>query len=229
MAEHPEEVAEITSHSQALALNLGNITDARMESMPKSLKTAAELHIPVMLDLVGTACSNLRYEFAQKLMNIQMPNLLKGNMSELLAMSGQTAHAIGIDAGTQDVLTNSNRSRLKDLFQKKAAQWNTTLLITGKEDMVISANECAFITNGTPSMSQITGTGCMLGMICATYLAVTDPFTAALSAATEFGIAGEKAEKNSSGPGSFQIELFDQFYNLTEQDINNSKKVLFAK
>lgn len=229
MAEHPAEVAEITSHSQALALNLGNITDARMESMPKSLETASRLHIPVMLDLVGTACSNLRYEFAQKLMSIHMPKLLKGNMSELLAMSGQTAHAIGIDAGTQDVLTNDNRSRLKDLFQKKAAQWNTTLLITGKEDMVISANECAFITNGTPSMSQITGTGCMLGMICATYLAVTDPFTAALSAATEFGIAGEKAEKNSFGPGSFQIELFDQFYNLTEQDINSSKKVLFAK
>ena len=36
---------------------------------------------------------------------------------------------------------------------------------------------------------------------------------------TEFGIAGEKAEKNSSGPGSFQVELFDQFYNLTQQDI----------
>lgn len=229
MAEHPAEVAEITSHSQALALNLGNITDARMESMPKSLETASRLHIPVMLDLVGTACSNLRYEFAQKLMSIHMPKLLKGNMSELLAMSGQTAHAIGIDAGTQDVLTNDNRSRLKDLFQKKAAQWNTTLLITGKEDMVISANECAFITNGTSSMSQITGTGCMLGMICATYLAVADPFTAALSAATEFGIAGEKAEKNGSGPGSFQIELFDQFYKLTEQDINSSQKVLFAK
>ena len=133
MAEHPAEVAEITSHSQALALNLGNITDVRMESMPKSLETASRLRIPVMLDLVGTACSNLRYEFAQRLMSIHMPKLLKGNMSELLAMSGQTAHAIGIDAGTQDVLTNDNRSRLKDLFQKKAAQWNTTLLITGKE------------------------------------------------------------------------------------------------
>ena len=88
MAEHPAEVAEITSHAQALALNLGNITDARMESMPKSLKTAGIIHIPVMLDLVGTACSTLRYEFAQKLMNIHMPELLKGNMSELLAMSG---------------------------------------------------------------------------------------------------------------------------------------------
>ena len=110
MAEHPAEVAEITSHAQSLALNLGNITDARMKSMPESLKIAASLHIPVMLDLVGTACSNLRYEFAQKLMNIHMPELLKGNMSELLAMSGQTAHAIGIDAGVQDVLTDTNRS-----------------------------------------------------------------------------------------------------------------------
>lgn len=182
--------------------------------MPESLKTAASLHIPVMLDLVGTACSNLRYEFAQNLMNIHMPELLKGNMSELLAISGQTAHAIGIDAGVQDVLTDANRSHLKELFQEKASQWNTTLLITGKEDMIVSASKCEFITNGTPAMSQITGTGCILGMICATYLAVTDPFTAALSAAREFGTAGERAEKNSSGPGSFQTELFDQFYNL---------------
>ena len=168
-----------------------------------------------MLDLVGTACSNLRYEFANRLMNIHMPELLKGNMSELLAMSGQTAHAIGIDAGDEDTVTDINRIHLQKLFQEKAAQWNTTLLITGKEDMIVSANKCSFIKRGTPAMSQITGTGCMLGMICATYLAVTDPFTAAFTAATEFGIAGERAEKNSSGPGSFQVELFDQFYQLS--------------
>ena len=198
MAEHPAEVAEITRNSHALALNLGNITDARMKSMPESLKTAASLHIPVMLDLVGTACSNLRYEFAQKLMNIHMPELLKGNMSELLAMSGQTAHAIGIDAGVQDVLTDANRSHLKELFQEKASRWNTTLLITGKEDMIVSASKCEFITNGTPAMSQITGTGCMLGMICATYLAVTDPFTAALSAARE--LAQQEKEQRKTAP-----------------------------
>ena len=63
-------------------------------------------------------------------------------MSELLAISGQTAHAIGIDAGVQDVLTDANRSHLKELFQEKASQWNTTLLITGKEDMIVSASKC---------------------------------------------------------------------------------------
>ena len=219
MAEHPAEVAEITRNSHALALNLGNITDARMKSMPESLKIAASLHIPVMLDLVGTACSNLRYEFAQKLMNIHMPELLKGNMSELLAMSGQTAHAIGIDAGVQDVLTDANRSHLKELFQEKASQWNTTLLITGKEDMIVSANKCEFITNGTPAMSQITGTGCMVGALSAAFLAQRDPFVAALLGTSVMGIAGEIAAKRSTGPGSFQMELLDAVAGLTQEEL----------
>ena len=172
-----------------------------------------------MLDLVGTACSNLRYEFAQKLMNIHMPELLKGNMSELLAMSGQTAHAIGIDAGVQDVLTDANRSHLKELFQEKASQWNTTLLITGKEDMIVSANKCEFITNGTPAMSQITGTGCMVGALSAAFLAQRDPFVAALLGTSVMGIAGEIAAKRSTGPGNFQMELLDAVAGLTQEEL----------
>ena len=227
LAEHPAEVAEITSHAQSLALNLGNITDARMKSMPESLKTAASLHIPVMLDLVGTACSNLRYEFAQKLMNIHMPELLKGNMSELLAMSGQTAHAIGIDAGTQDALTDTNRSHLKELFQEKAARWNTTLLITGKEDMIVSKDECFFVQNGSPDMANITGTGCMLGMVCASYLAsASNAFNATLTSTVEFGIAGELAAKKTTAPGSFQVQLLDSFYQLTEAKRDSLAKII---
>ena len=37
MAEHPLEVQGITQSAQALSLNLGNITDARMESMRASV------------------------------------------------------------------------------------------------------------------------------------------------------------------------------------------------
>ena len=165
MAEHPAEIEEITQTADALALNLGNITDARMESMPKALHTAAGNSIPVMLDLVGVACSRFRYEFAQKLMRIHMPSILKGNMSELLVMAGETAHTTGVEAGARDCLTEKNRNSLISLFQERAAQWNSVLLITGKEDMVVSADQCAFVRNGCETMSQITGTGCMLGMI----------------------------------------------------------------
>lgn len=40
MAEHPAEVADITASAGALMLNLGNITDARIESMKRSMRTA---------------------------------------------------------------------------------------------------------------------------------------------------------------------------------------------
>ena len=60
MAEHPQEVAEITRTAQSLMLNLGNITDARMESILISAETAQEAGIPFLLDAVGIACSTLR-------------------------------------------------------------------------------------------------------------------------------------------------------------------------
>ena len=229
MAEHPAEVAEITRSSHALALNLGNITDARMKSMPESLKTAASLHIPVMLDLVGTACSNLRYEFAQKLMNIHMPELLKGNMSELLAMSGQTAHAIGIDAGNEDTVTDINRLHLQELFQEKAAQWNTTLLITGKEDMIVSANKCSFIKRGTPAMSQITGTGCQLsGMMTAFVAANPDNrLEAAAAAVCMMGLAGEigwSRMTEGDGNSTYRNRIIDAIYNMDGETLEKGAK-----
>ena len=53
MAEHPEEVREITASAAALGLNLGNITDARRTSILLSGEEAARRGIPVILDLVG--------------------------------------------------------------------------------------------------------------------------------------------------------------------------------
>ena len=59
MAEHPEEVREITASAGALGLNLGNITDARRTSMLLSGEEAVRRRIPVILDLVGIGCSGL--------------------------------------------------------------------------------------------------------------------------------------------------------------------------
>ena len=60
MAEHPKEVAEITRTAQGLMLNLGNITDVRMEAIRISGETAFREGIPMLLDAVGIACSGLR-------------------------------------------------------------------------------------------------------------------------------------------------------------------------
>lgn len=58
MAEHPEEVAEITEMAKALLLNLGNITDVRMKSMMISAKVARGKQIPTVIDAVELHVQN---------------------------------------------------------------------------------------------------------------------------------------------------------------------------
>ena len=148
-------------------------------------------------------------------------------MSELLAMIEEESHAVGIDAGEKDSITDENRNRLTKLFQKKADEWNTVFLITGKEDMIVSKYECFFVQNGSPAMANITGTGCMLGMVCASYLAsASNAFNAALTSTVEFGIAGELAAKKTMAPGSFQVQLLDSFYQLTEAKRDSLAKII---
>ena len=66
MAEHREEVSEITNSSSSLVINLGNITDERMESILISGKAAKQNNIPIILDPVGVGCSSFRLSFAKK-------------------------------------------------------------------------------------------------------------------------------------------------------------------
>ena len=102
MAQHPMECEQITACSKALALNLGNFDDSRAIAMKKSLHCANENGIPVIVDMVGAGCSDLREAFAEKLLHEGKFSIIKGNLSELKAVSGRDSHALGIDVGDDD-------------------------------------------------------------------------------------------------------------------------------
>ena len=225
MAEHPREVEQITETAQALMLNLGNITDVRMESMKRSLAAANKKGIPVLLDLVGVACSDLRREYASELLQTGTISVLKGNMSEILEMAGEESHSIGIDAGIQDTLTPENLEKVIECFQSMAKRTGAVILASGKTDLIVDAAEVYAVENGDAMMSEITGTGCMLGTVCSTYLGGVHVSTAqntceikmihaVLLGAAVMGIAGELAAEDSHGPGSFQIRFLDFLYQI---------------
>ena len=216
MAEHPAEVAQITATAGALMLNLGNITDVRIKSMEISLRTAKENEIPVLLDLVGTACSDLRFHYAKHLMEIGGIAVLKGNMSELLAIAGRPSHSIGVDA-----VTNQNQKEMAAILGQLAKETGSVILASGKKDMVVSESSAYVLSNGDPMLSCITGTGCMQGAACTTYLAGEDPLLAGLLAAAAMGIAGELAAEKCHGPGSFQAEFLDQLYGMSDLELQN--------
>ena len=213
MAEHPMEVEGITKTARALMLNLGNITDARIESMKRSARTAAKEGIPVLLDLVGVSCSKIRMELAMELIEKGKIQILKGNIA------GQPFHGTGIDAGAEDAMTGDNEEERKEIFRKVSKKTGSVLLATGAKDLLVDQNRCLILENGVPELSGITGTGCMVGALSAAFLAQRDPFVAALLGTSVMGIAGEIAAKRSTGPGSFQMELLDAVAGLTQEEL----------
>lgn len=149
MAEHPDEVAEITAIAKGLALNLGNITDARMASMKISAGAAKDKGIPFVLDLVGLSCSRLRQKYAKELLQIAVPDIIKGNISELRTLLGlPTTPGMGVEAGQKEMVTQENALEYARIFQKQAREYHTLLLATGPIDLVVSSEEAYIIANG---------------------------------------------------------------------------------
>ena len=213
MAEHPQEVLEITGTSDALMLNMGNITDARMESIKLSACKAKERNIPILLDVVGVACSKLRREYVLDLLKMAVPSVIKGNYSEILALQDMQYFSRGVDAEL-----SINECYITNTSKKLAEKYQTVILATGKTDIVTDGIRTVCIKNGTPSLTSVTGTGCMLGALCSAFMTSANPMVAAVSACSYFGICGELAE-TKLGNGSFMVNLMDRISTLGREEI----------
>lgn len=217
MAEHPGEVAEITATAGALAVNLGNITDARMESMVLAGRTAGERGIPMVMDCVGVGCSTLRRRYAQDYLEKIHPQVVKGNLSELLCLAGARRGMSGVDADGGDRLEGANLPALKEFSRRRGA----VLLASGPVDGVFAPDGRRWeVGNGHPMMSRLTGTGCMLNVLTAAFLAVGEPEEAAVAAAAMLGLCGERAAREAGGPGSLRTALLDAAYTLTPEELD---------
>ena len=213
MAEHPKEVSEITRTAQALMLNLGNITDVRITSMDKAFHTALDHNIPIVLDVVGIACSPFRRNFVAKLLKSGSPSIIKGNYSEIYALLHQSYRCSGVDADT------SLSSDQMDMVCTRLAQiYNAVILASGKTDVISDGQRVARILNGTSQLSKVTGTGCMLGALSASFLSIYDPIDAASAACSVLGICGQLAEAKD-GNGSFLVALMDQLSTVSSKTL----------
>lgn len=203
MAEHPDEVTEITKTASSLLLNLGNITETRITSMRLSLKEANSIGIPVTLDAVGVACSSLRRNFVRLLMTTGKFTVIKGNYSEILALSDDTYKASGVDAkdGIDPDLVSGAALVL-------AEATGAIVVATGRTDIIASGKEITKVAGGTSRLSKVTGTGCMLGAVIATKLAEDNSVQSVANSCAFFKECGVRA-KTDKGPGTFMVNLID--------------------
>lgn len=219
MAEHPKEVCEITASADALVLNTGNITDVRMKSMKIAIAKANEINIPVVLDAVGVSCSLLRKKYVQKLLKRFSVTVIKGNYSEIYALAKCGYSSPGVDA--QKTL---NKEDVQKAAVALAKRHKAIILASGSEDIVTDGDRIFIIKNGNLMLRCVTGTGCMLGMLCGCFLVAEVSLRAVCTAALVLGICGEIAD-SQKGQGSYLKELMDNLSLLSDLTFDKHLKL----
>jgi hydroxyethylthiazole kinase len=213
MAEHPLEVAEITKTADALMLNLGNITDARVQSIKISAEIAQKHNIPFIIDTVGIACSQLRRGLIKKLLRKLKPTAIKGNYSEIIALYDNFYTNLGVDADE-----TLSVEKISNISVRLAQKYNTMILASGETDIITDGESIAYIHNGTPQLTQLTGTGCLLGALCCCYLSVEQSINSLITGCVMVGVCGQLSE-TEKGNGSFGLNLMDYLSVISDTQI----------
>jgi len=212
MAHAEEEVEEMVNIASALVINIGTLSASWIRSMFKAAKQAAKRGIPVILDPVGAGATKYRTRTARELMESELPAVIRGNASEIMALSDDRSATKGVDSA--DLSDNA-----VPVAQKISARYNCVVCVSGATDYIVKDRQIIKVENGHPLMARVTGLGCTASVLCGAFAAVEDAFTATVQAMIVMGVAGEIAAEKAAGPGSMQMHFLDALYCLAEEDI----------
>lgn len=201
---------EVIAKCQAVVINLGTIDETRSLRLQAAIEAANRHHKLVILDPVGCGGTTFNTQLARQFTLLAHRLVIRGNASEILALSGAEHHGRGVDSGDPSEYALISAQQLlqrhtdKELFE---------ISISGATDYVLTEHGNYQLANGAPLMTQVTGTGCSLSCITAAYRAVHP--AGAITAAAIMSIAGEIAAQTAQGPASLQIQLIDTLYQLS--------------
>lgn len=219
MADAIEEVAEMTSNSNALVLNIGTLNTNIIESMKVAGKTANGKDIPIILDICGAGATKFRNDKCKELLSTFHPDIIKGNVSEIATIAGLNIKTKGVDA------TEVKIDKI-DLAKQLATKLKSVIVITGEQDIISNGIKTYTISNGCSIMGQIVGTGCMASSVIASFCAIEKNYIlGCVSALICFEIVAELAQKDSNSLGTFKVKLFDVILQLTKTNIDKMQKV----
>jgi hydroxyethylthiazole kinase len=178
-------------------------------------RAANEAGVPVVLDPVGAGATRFRTDTAKRLLDDVDVAVLRGN-------AGEVATLVGVDAEVRGVESIGPGGDPGELAREAARRLGLVASVTGPTDHVSDGDTVVAIRNGHPLLAAITGTGCMSSAVTGCYLAVDGehPLDAAVGALVAFGVAGEDAARDASGPGSFHVALYDSLAALDPDTLN---------
>lgn len=201
----------------ALVLNTGTPTASSLEVYKSAIKEYNSQMKPIVYDPVGCGATEDRRLIMEDLLSTGYFTVIKGNLGEICTIAGVQGNKMkGVDS-----VMELDIERATVLLSVLAKQKRCIIVMTGKIDIVVDGivptktPRVAHIIGGNPLMGEVTGSGCALGGVIATYVASTshfNAFEATVSAVRAYKKAGLKAGSQSKGPGSFSVNFLDELY-----------------
>ncbi|WP_227271463.1 hydroxyethylthiazole kinase [Roseobacter weihaiensis] len=210
-----EEIADFTPLCGALTINIGTLSAPWLKSMRAAAQIAQDRDLPWVLDPVAHFISGYRRRAAQALLALR-PSIVRGNASEILALTGEAGAGKGADSG-------DSVEAAKGAARNLAKDFNTVVAVTGPVDFVTDGAQEAHVSGGSALMPQVTALGCSLTALMGAYAATGPAFEAAIACLAHFKVAGSRAATEARGPGSFQMHFLDA---LAAADPNELPKVI---
>ncbi|WMN89400.1 hydroxyethylthiazole kinase [Vibrio parahaemolyticus] len=220
MAHSKQEMAEMMSFAGALVINIGTLDSHWTPRMLFAVEQANANGKIVVLDPVGCGASTLRTDTSRQIARLANKLIIRGNASEIIALAGEQAQSKGVDS------LDSSDAAL-GAAQFLVAEYGANVVISGETDYIMTKSQTVTLGNGHEMMPYVTGMGCTLSALTGAFAAVGDE--TGLAAAAILGVAGEIAAEQARGPGSLQLTLLDELYQLDEQTLAKRLKITVIK
>ena len=237
----PDDVIDTASIAGADYINIGTLLPFYKDALPQIARAFHKAAHPWVLDPVAAGIGATRTEILRSF-RAAPPTIVRGNASEIIALATMwglcndtvqsadstdsadcaTTRPAGVES-VDDVDTAAAAARqLARFLATSAPHKQAAVAVSGEIDLVTDGEHTYRLPGGSAMMTKITGAGCSLGGVTATYLAVAEPLIAALAASLLFNRASEIAEQQSNGPGTFQPRFLDALWKLTPEQVADS-------
>ena len=143
MAQDEREVEEITSHAQALVINMGAVR--AQEAMLRAAKIAKRNGRPVVLDPVAAGASTLRREMCSRLLSENLVSVIRGNASEVRALAAGAEQETGVEASALDSVTEDNLQESAAWLRSFSRRTGAVVMLTGAMDVITDGTRTAVV------------------------------------------------------------------------------------
>lgn len=194
--------------ASAVWINAAGIMSNSPDRVLAVAKAANSAGTPWVLDPVGYGGGTPIYDqFIRSLVEFK-PTVIRGNASELIALSGAGAGGKGVE-------TTATSDEALPVLKTLALKTGAVVAVSGATDYITDGEHIIEIIGGDVRLTKVTGAGCSLGALIAAFLPSSQsPLEAATAAHAVYAVAAERAGKTAYGTASFATAFVDELSRL---------------